>query len=185
MGGKKRSLFLGSVDLDGAEKQLEALLSSSFCDEYPEECDGIVNLLGAIADGCGDDEAFVVEVYEGSRALVCFVGKDGLREYSGVLGYDARTGTWAEEEGWRTTSLFDAWERANPRVVEGAGIVWEREDFAEAFENMEVLFDEKDIDRAIDEANLGGCWKEDAISRGNDAISFVAAAVAKEREKGC
>lgn len=127
----------------------------------------------------------MVEVYEGDRALACFVGEDGFREYSGVSGYDASTGTWAAEEGRRTTSLFDAWERANPRVVEGAGIVWEREDFTEAFENMEVSFDEKDIDRAIGKANLDGCWKEDAISRGNDVISSVAVAVAKEREKSC
>ncbi len=82
----------------------------------------------------------------------------------------------------RFGSNFDeAYQYANPEIVEEASVSWTRDDCAWALQRQGVEPDEKTIDEMIDRVHSMDGWKDVAISHGNELLSDVAGEIAKER----
>lgn len=171
----KDCAYIAGIDGGLLEKQVETLLGSSFGEEHPEECEGIANLLGAVLDGLRGETEIPIETYRDGTALVRAIDGEGRATYRAV-----RDGV---QVGYDTTSLFDAWERANPNIVEGASVVWERGDFENAMVDFFDEFDEKDVDAVIREASLGGWWKDEAFARGVDSIEEATDRVVSRKDE--
>lgn len=178
----KDCAYIAGIDGRLLEKQIEALLASSFRDDCPEECDGIANLLGSVLDGLRGETEIPIETYRDGTTLVRAIDGEGRTTYRAVRGFHDRCGS-GKQVGYDTTSLFDAWERANPNIVEGASIVWERSDFEDAMSGFFDEFDETDVDEVVLEASLENWWKDEAFAKGIDLIEEAANRVDLRKEE--
>ena len=173
----KDCAYIAGIDGDLLEKQIEALLASSFRDERPEECDGIANLLGSVLDGLRGETEIPIETYRDGTTLVRAIDGEGRTTYRAVR--DGR------RTGWDTTCLFDAMQEADPNLVRGAGLVWEREDFTAACAMAEIDLTDDEIGEAmeISAPSFTRWWKDDAISQGMDVVYDAVFEVNRKKEE--
>lgn len=95
-----------------------------------------------------------------------------------AFDYDRETGEWSQ--GRYFSDPCRAYFAANPKIVEGSAIWWEREDFARALEEAGIAPSDFDIDVLIDRCRDMKGWLDRAIEDGNEMIGDEALCLAEE-----
>lgn len=118
----------------------------------------MMNALGAI-DPKGN---IVIEQFEDATALLFQPGN--VQPFCVAENYNRATGEWSS--GTYFGSVADAHDRANPEIIEGATVKWEKEDIREKLENNGIEPSEENVQIVID--GDPGLW----LKPMNDMFNF-------------
>lgn len=103
----------------------------------------------------------------GEDALI-FRGPQAVQPYVVARGYNPERGDWAA--GTYYDSPVEAWCDANPEIIAGSALYWERGDIAEALEGRGLPANDYNIDAVIAEADGMMPVKLRAYETGSDFI---------------